>query len=510
MLRRYRYEYDALNRLQLAAYNLGDNSQPNRYSESGITYDRNGNILTLQRMGHTNSGATTFDTMDNLIYTYDDGNKLSKVADSANDTYGFVDGTDVATEYSYDANGNMTSDANKGITSIVYNHLNMPTKITVTGSNAGVLDYVYDATGVKLRKSNSNGTITDYIGNYVYEGGSLKQITHPEGYIEPDGQGGYDYVYRYVDIWGNTRVTYADDNNDGSVDASEIRREQNYYPFGLEHKGYNNISYGVKNDLKTYQGQEFTEDLGLDTHEWKYRISDPSIGRFWQIDPLADEYVYNSTYAFQENKMGMGIELEGAELLGLDVAQKLIQRGISFFEGADKMVTGGSNLLNNTVNGEMVQSKISEGNQTVDTQEPIIDPNFEMVLDGASQVNEALPNKQDVRDLADGTEFAGDIIKVGGLASTPATGPGGVAAAGVGDQISNIGLGLNLTVDLIEGDLDKVSQRIGIEVISFGFGSFVRQSGAGDEVMEQATEFIANKGSKKIIESVPKKEDKEK
>ena len=86
----------------------------------------------------------------------------------------------------------MTSDANKGITSIVYNHLNMPTKITVTGSNAGVLDYVYDATGVKLRKSNSNGTITDYIGNYVYEGGSLKQITHPEGYIEPDGQGGYD------------------------------------------------------------------------------------------------------------------------------------------------------------------------------------------------------------------------------------------------------------------------------------------------------------------------------
>lgn len=56
---------------------------------------------------------------------------------------------------------------------------------------------------------------------------------------------------------------------------------------------------GVEYNYKTYQGQELTKDLGLNTHEWKYRISDPSIGRFWQIDPLAEDYMYNSTYAFQ-------------------------------------------------------------------------------------------------------------------------------------------------------------------------------------------------------------------
>src|SRR5690606_11388720 len=114
--------------------------------------------------------------------------------------------------------------------------------------------------------------------------------------------------------WGNTRITFADDNNDGSVTSSEIRREQNYYPGGLEHKGYNGGMYGVKNNLKTYQKQEFTEDLGLNTHEWKFRVSDPATLRFWQIDPLAEDYVYNSTYAFQENKLGMGTELEGKEL----------------------------------------------------------------------------------------------------------------------------------------------------------------------------------------------------
>ncbi len=45
-------------------------------------------------------------------------------------------------------------------------------------------------------------------------------------------------------------------------------------------------------------------------------MSDPSTGRFWQIDPLAADYPYNSTFAFQENKLGLGIELEGAEIFG--------------------------------------------------------------------------------------------------------------------------------------------------------------------------------------------------
>jgi len=218
----------------------------------------------------------------------------------------------------------MTSDLNKGIAAngIEYNHLNMPTKITVSsGSNTGTVDYVYSADRMKLRKINSNGTTTDYAGSFVYENGNLKQFNTAEGYVEPkdanDYSVGFQYVYRYSDVWGNTRITYADDNGNGTIETgssySEIRREQNYYPFGLEHKGYNTAMNGVKNNLKTYQKQEFTEDLGLNTHEWKYRMSDPAIGRFWQVDPKASNYPYNSTYAFQENKLGIGIELEGAE-----------------------------------------------------------------------------------------------------------------------------------------------------------------------------------------------------
>ncbi len=331
-LKSYLYTYDALNRITQATdntgyFNLGSSTNP-------VIYDKNGNILKLKREGWTVASpslatSTGFGTMDDLMYSYaPNSNKLMKVADAAAiDQFGFKDDAvnttlDNTDDYGYDLNGNMTSDLNKGIAAngIEYNHLNMPTKITVSsaGANNGVIDYVYAADRTKIQKRTTQGnnvTTTDYNGNYVYENGNLKQITQPEGYIEPDGSN-WQYVYRYADIWGNTRITYVDDNGDGSVDSSEIRREQNYYPFGMEHKGYNSGSYGVENNLKTYQGQEFTNDLGLNTHEWKYRVSDPATGRFWQIDPLAEKYTYNSTYAFQENKLGIGIELEGLEVVG--------------------------------------------------------------------------------------------------------------------------------------------------------------------------------------------------
>jgi RHS repeat-associated protein len=63
-----------------------------------------------------------------------------------------------------------------------------------------------------------------------------------------------------------------------------------------------------------YQGQERQDELGLNWDSFRFRNYDYAIGRFMSIDPLAEQYDYNSTYAFQENKMGMGRELEGLEL----------------------------------------------------------------------------------------------------------------------------------------------------------------------------------------------------
>nr|WP_298789352.1 DUF6443 domain-containing protein [uncultured Allomuricauda sp.] len=293
VLRRYRYEYDALNRLELAAFNLGDNSQPNRYSASNITYDKNGNILTLTRMGHTNAGATSFGTMDNLVYTYDSGNKLTKVLDNGNDTYGFADGANTSTEYTYDANGNMLTDANKGISSnIGYNHLNLPTSVTLGG---GTISYIYDATGVKLKKT-AGSSVTEYAGNYVYSGNTtsttLQFFSHPEGYIYKDGSD-YNYVYQYKDHLGNIRLSYEDGNNNGSVDQSEIVEENNYYPFGLKHKGYNSNTSSLGNSVANrwkFGGKELDDSFNdaLATYDFSARNYSPDLGRWMNVDPLAE------------------------------------------------------------------------------------------------------------------------------------------------------------------------------------------------------------------------------
>lgn len=70
---------------------------------------------------------------------------------------------------------------------------------------------------------------------------------------------------------------------------------------------------GLANKEKTFQGQRFDDDLGLNWIQFKWRNHDPQIGRFIEIDPFANKYTYNSTYAFSENKVTAHVELEGLE-----------------------------------------------------------------------------------------------------------------------------------------------------------------------------------------------------
>ncbi len=310
----YTYGYDALNRIISATDNTG------HYHLNNVGYDKNGNIQELERLGHTvqnpNQNVTgNFGIMDDLVYAYT-GNQLTSVTDTGAGT-GFLDGNPGGTDYFYDTNGNMISDGNKKITDIDYNYLNLPTKITINGNgHNGTIDYIYGATGIKLKKIATEGTAitTEYAGNYIYENGVLKEFAHPEGYVEPDGQGGYDYVYNYVDHLGNIRLAYSDLDGNGTIDSNtEILQERNYYPFGLEHKGYNNVIVGTENNYRTFQGQEIDKELGLNWLSFKYRNYDPAIGRFVQIDPLSESFSHQSHYNFAENEVIRGYELEGLE-----------------------------------------------------------------------------------------------------------------------------------------------------------------------------------------------------
>jgi len=325
VLRWYKYGYDALNRITKGIssdgkFDLGSEANP-------MTYDKNGNILRLYRKGHivqnpNINNPSDYDIMDNLSYYYN-GNQLHSVTDGAVTT-GFKDGnvsdTDFNTtadnDYTYDANGNMLKDANKGITAITYNHLNLPTSVTLAG---GTISYIYDATGVKLEKMVTEGTtitLTKYAGNYLYQGGTLQFFNHPEGYVENDN-GTFRYHYQYKDHLGNIRLSYTNSGSAGSPNVV-ISEENNYYPFGLNHKGYNDIGNGYGNSVAKkfkFGGKELQDDLiggkNLDWYDFSARNYDPALGRWMNIDPMAELMYSHSPYNFAFNNPVYFVDLDG-------------------------------------------------------------------------------------------------------------------------------------------------------------------------------------------------------
>jgi len=89
-----------------------------------------------------------------------------------------------------------------------------------------------------------------------------------------------------------------------------------------------------KSDVYRYgfQGQEMdnpptmlgtSEIKGVgNSLNYKYRMHDPRLGRFFAIDPLFKKYPYNSPYAFSENRVIDGVELEGKEFMSFQFAEK--------------------------------------------------------------------------------------------------------------------------------------------------------------------------------------------
>ena len=109
----------------------------------------------------------------------------------------------------------------------------------------------------------------------------LQFFSTPEGYVEPKNPDnlalGYDYIYQYKDHLGNIRLSYKNVGTASNVDL-EIQEENNYYPFGLKHKGYNTMQSAARDHKFEYNGVEFEESLGLNLMEMDWRQYDPAIG----------------------------------------------------------------------------------------------------------------------------------------------------------------------------------------------------------------------------------------
>ncbi|PKV49585.1 RHS repeat-associated protein [Aquimarina sp. MAR_2010_214] len=140
--------------------------------------------------------------------------------------------------------------------------------------------------------------VTDYTGNYIYKNGTLEFFNHAEGYVEKEADG-YKYVYQFKDHLQNVRLSYSDKNKDGSISQDEIIQENNYYPFGLQHKGYNFAVNGRKHQWG-FVGKEEQNELGLGWIDIDARNYNPELGRWMNIDQKSELF-----YGWTPYKYGM-------------------------------------------------------------------------------------------------------------------------------------------------------------------------------------------------------------
>ena len=85
------------------------------------------------------------------------------------------------------------------------------------------------------------------------------------------------------------------------------------------HGSSNSYRYG-------FQGQEKDDEIKGEGNSLNYtfRMHDPRVGRFFAVDPLSFNFPWNSPYAFSENRVIDGLELEGLEVVHFGIPGKIM------------------------------------------------------------------------------------------------------------------------------------------------------------------------------------------
>jgi len=134
--------------------------------------------------------------------------------------------------------------------------------------------------------------------------------------------------YNIKDHLGNTRVVFANLNGDNTISTDEIVSESHYYPFGLQMTIPDAYKTGGIDYL--YNGKELQRSFDLGYYDYGARFYDPSMGRFTSVDPLAEMYNYQSTYAYAANNPITNIDIMG---MAAASTQELIQSAWDQGEG---------------------------------------------------------------------------------------------------------------------------------------------------------------------------------
>ena len=308
------YRYDGFGRLAEASATDAV-SAPDRALGEVFEYDRNSNILSLERVY---AGEPVQDAAMSYV-----GNRLTGVNDASMPYNKDVVPSFAAGTYAleYDGDGRLVTDGTRGITSIKYtmDGTSLPTRIDLGADNKVYSSYLPDGTliardfrSVRTRTTvrvNSKGdtivrTIREpVIDHTLYRGdweinGSVWRLNTPEGIARvvknastSDAQGGASVGRTFTHLWyvrdrlGSVR-TVLDDNG-------TIRQCTMFYPSGLPVQ-----LFGTKRVTdRAHISNRWSNFAGLGWHDNTARWHDAILDRFTTPDPKAADYPSFSPYA---------------------------------------------------------------------------------------------------------------------------------------------------------------------------------------------------------------------
>ena len=303
----FKYIYDNSNRLVKTQNESGNNS-----FNIINGYDKDGNFVGMKRYGSSNNLA------DDFGYSYFSGtNRLN-----------FISVGDNSIHYTYDNNGNMTSDEMNKNSAIKYDHRNLMIENLNTLSQFTFKTYYrYDEAGNRISKKQYI-----YVNGKTPEEGDLPEGHSADTIITDDGDGnGYwamtENTYYVRDISGKEIAIYSGNtldfwniwglDNVGKINADTTR---NYYlkdhlgsirvmlnstngvvsAQDYDAWGYllENRSYQPEDSKYKFTNKERDKDLQNNYDYFGARYYDSRIANWTSIDPLFEKHYSYSPYNY--------------------------------------------------------------------------------------------------------------------------------------------------------------------------------------------------------------------
>ena len=344
----YVYAYDRLGRLVDGHCTTGAAPSARHYGERNITYDKNSNILSLDRY----NGAIA---APRYRYSYD-GNRILTVGMCRTSPVGQTPVTEYA--YRYDSMGNVTFNGAEAL-QVSYNYRNLPKRATkadmraatgsastyVVGVAPHVVQNLYLADGTKVRATNDRGRGYEYLGslsrtflsprhspnefgsalgltkrslrlNVNGEEADIESIPFAGGrivktsnvFVKPDKQSevyfgfaaarkgrmkfnGYEPHYYVTDHLGSTRAIVRP-----AASGVEIMAEYDYMPYGTQHI----VAEAPTADADyKYTGKEQQGAFGMySLYDSQARFQNVTSGCFLSQDPLSGSFPGISPYIY--------------------------------------------------------------------------------------------------------------------------------------------------------------------------------------------------------------------